>query len=135
MDILKVLQDRVEELTEKKCLFGFLNDFVTSSDILAEDKFILEPQRRESRTIGLNHRKERQRNVTLYYMRWGNQKTNSRELVTMIESFLEKLEKDSELLKYILNLDYQYFVSNEKRHEEHIIGTIVFEINIEIKER
>ena len=68
-------------------------------------------------------------------MRWGNQKTNSRELVTMIESFLEKLEKDSELLKYILNLDYQYFVSNEKRHEEHIIGTIVFEINIEIKER
>ena len=62
-------------------------------------------------------------------------KTGSIEEVKWVENFLEELEKDRELLGYIINLDHYYIVNNEKKDEDGLTGYIIFEINLDIKER
>ncbi len=133
--VLDVLQERVASLSGKECVFGFLDNYVTQSNVLAQGRFILEPQQRESLTIGINHRKQRNRTVKLYFLKMDHVKTKSKDTFYEIEEFLEKLEMDGQLLACILNFDYQCNTRLIKRKEEDTTGVIAFEINIEIKER
>ncbi len=132
--MLDVLIKRIKEISGKECIFGFINDYALSS-MSSGGKFILQPESQESRTIGLNHRKERVRKLKLLYGKMNKIKTGSIEEVKWVENFLEELEKDRELLGYIINLDHYYIVNNEKKDEDGLTGYIIFEINLDIKER
>ena len=136
MKTIDVFLKRVKELSGKECEFGFINDYTFKSMVLAEGRFILEPQSVDSRTIGLNHRKERNRKLTLYYVIQNDAITNSREVVGEIEELLKIMEQDREILSSgILNFDYYYTVNNEKNDEGDSTGLIIFEISLDIKER
>ena len=92
MKTVDIFLKRIKELSGKECEFGFLNDYKFKSMTLAEGRFILEPQSINSRTIGINHRKERNRKLTLYYVISNDVVTNSKEVVEEIEELLEKME-------------------------------------------
>ena len=136
MKTVDIFLKRVKELSGKECEFGFLNDYKFNSMVLAEGRFILEPQSVDSRTIGISHRKERNRKLTLYYVIQNDAITNSREVVGEIEELLKIMEQDREILSSgILNFDYYYTVNNEKNDEGDSTGLIIFEISLDIKER
>ena len=102
---------------------------------LAEGRFILEPQSIDSRTIGISHRKERNRRLTLYYVTQNDGLTDSRKEVEELEKLLKDMEQDREILSEIINFDYYYLVRNAKEEEGNLTGLVVFEINLDIKER
>ncbi|MBP9479064.1 MAG: hypothetical protein KBF12_10625 [Sebaldella sp.] len=135
MEVVNVFLKRVSELSEKKCEFGFLNDYTFKSMTLAEGRFILEPQSIDSRTIGISHRKERNRRLTLYYVTQNDGLTDSRKEVEELEKLLKDMEQDREILSNIINFDYYCMVRNEKEAEKDTTGLIIFEINLDIKER
>lgn len=135
MKTVDVFLKRVKELSGKECEFGFLNDYTFKSMVLAEGRFILEPQSVDSRTIGISHRKERNRKLTLYYVIPNEVVTNSKNEVEEIEELLKIMEQDREILSEIINFDYYYFVRNAKEEESNLTGLVVFEINLDIKER
>ena len=118
MEVVNVFLKRVSELSEKKCEFGFLNDYTFKSMTLAEGRFILEPQSIDSRTIGISHRKERNRRLTLYYVTQNDGLTDSRKEVEELEKLLKDMEQDREILSNIINLDYYCMVRNEKEAEK-----------------
>ena len=134
MKIIDIFLKRVKELSGKECEFGFIDDYTFNSMILAEGRFILEPQSLDSRSIGISHRKERNRKLTLYYVIPNDIVTNSKEEVEEIEKLLGKLEQDREILSEIINFDYYYSVRNTKE-EGNLTGLVIFEINLDIKER
>lgn len=131
--MLGILIKRIEEVSGKKCIAGFAADFPYIT--LTGNNIIFEPESQESRTIGLNHRKERSRRIKLIYGRFNNVKTGSLEEVKWVEEFLSNLEKDRELLTHIINMDHQYVVGIEKKDENDKTGYIVFQIYLNIKER
>ncbi len=135
MKTVDIFLKRVKELSGKECEFGFLNDYTFKSMVLAEGRFILEPQSLDSRTIGLNHRKERNRKLTLYYVIPNEVMTNSKDEVEEIEELLKVMEQDREILSEIINFDYYYLVRNAKEEESNLTGMVIFEINLDIKER
>ncbi|MCP1226664.1 hypothetical protein [Sebaldella sp. S0638] len=135
MKTVDVFLKRVKELSGKECEFGFINDYAFKSMVLAEGRFILQPESQESRTIGINHRKERNRKLTLYYVISNDAVTNSKEVVEEIEELLKVMEQDREILLEIINFDYYYHVRNAKEEESNLTGLVVFEINLDIKER
>lgn len=135
MKTTDIFLKRVKELSGKECEFGFLNDYTFKSMTLAEGRFILEPQSVDSRTIGISHRKERSRKLTLYYVIPNDVITNSKEVVEEIEELLGKMEKDREILSEIINFDYYCMVRNAKEEESDLTGLVIFEINLDIKER
>ncbi len=134
MKIIDIFLKRVKELSGKECEFGFIDDYTFKSMVLAEGRFILEPQSLDSRSIGISHRKERNRKLTLYYVIPNDIVTNSKEEVEEIEKLLGKLEQDREILSEIINFDYYYSVRNTKE-EGNLTGLVIFEINLDIKER
>lgn len=103
--------------------------------MLTGNNIIIQPESQESRTIGLNHRKEITRRVKLIYGRFNKLKTGSLEEVEWVEEFLSNLEKDRELLTHIINMDHQYIVGIEKNGENDKTGYVVFQIYLDIKER
>ncbi len=135
MKTVDIFLKRTKELSGKECEFGFLNDYTFKSMTLAEGRFILEPQSINSRTIGINHRKERNRKLTLYYVISNDVVTNSKEVVEEIEELLEEMEKDREILSEIINFDYYCMVRNTKEDEGDLTGLVIFEVNLDIKER
>ena len=135
MKTVDIFLKRVKELSGKECEFGFLNDYKFNSMVLAEGRFILEPQSVDSRTIGISHRKERNRKLTLYYVIPNDVITNSKEVVEEIEKLLGEMERDREILSEIINFDYYYLVRNAKEDEGDLTGLVIFEINLDIKER
>ena len=135
MKTMDILLRRVKELSGKECEFGFLNDYKFNSMVLAEGRFILEPQSVDSRTIGISHRKERNRKLTLYYVVPNEVMTNSKDEVEEIEELLKVMEQDREILSEIINFDYYYLVRNAKEDEGDLTGLVIFEINLDIKER
>lgn len=136
MKTIDVFLKRVKELSGKECEFGFINDYAFKSMVLAEGRFILQPESQESRTIGISHKKERTRRIKLYYVIQNDQITNSKEEVEGIEELLKVMEQDKEILSSgILNFDYYYIVNNEKNDEKDTTGLIIFEISLDIKER
>ena len=135
MKTVDILLKRVKELSGKECEFCFINDYTFKSMVLAEGRFILEPQSLDSRTIGLNHRKERNRKLTLYYVIPNEVMTNSKDEVEEIEELLKVMEQDREILSEIINFDYYYLVRNAKEEESNLTGMVIFEINLDIKER
>ena len=135
MKIIDIFLKRVKELSGKECEFGFLNDYKFNSMVLAEGRFILEPQSVDSRTIGISHRKERNRKLTLYYVVPNEVMTNSKDEVEEIEELLKVMEQDREILSEIINFDYYYLVRNAKEDEGDLTGLVIFEINLDIKER
>ena len=135
MEVVNVFLKRVSVLSEKKCEFGFLNDYTFKSMTLAEGRFILEPQSIDSRTIGISHRKERNRRLTLYYVTQNDGLTDSRKEVEELEKLLKDMEQDREILSNIINFDYYCMVRNEKEAEKDTTGLIIFEINLDIKEK
>ena len=135
MKTVDIFLKRVKELSGKECEFGFLNDYTFKSMVLAEGRFILEPQSLDSRTIGLNHRKERNRKLTLYYVIPNEVMTSSKDEVEEIEELLKVMEQDREILSEIINFDYYYLVRNAKEEESNLTGMVIFEINLDIKER
>ena len=135
MKTVDIFLKRVKELSGKECEFGFLNDYTFKSMVLAEGRFILEPQSLDSRTIGLNHRKERNRKLTLYYVIPNEVMTNSKDEVEEIEELLKVMEQDREILSEIINFDYYYLVRNAKEDEGDLTGLVIFEVNLDIKER
>ena len=94
MKTMDIFLKRVKELSGKECEFGFLNDYTFKSMVLAEGRFILEPQSVDSRTIGISHRKERNRKLTLYYVISNEVMTNSKDEVEEIEDLLKVMEQD-----------------------------------------
>ena len=135
MKTVDIFLKRVKELSGKECEFGFLNDYTFKSMVLAEGRFILEPQSVDSRTIGISHRKERNRKLTLYYVVPNEVMTNSKDEVEEIEELLKVMEQDREILSEIINFDYYYLVRNAKEDEGDLTGLVIFEINLDIKER
>ena len=135
MKTVDIFLKRIKELSGKECEFGFLNDYTFKSMTLAEGRFIMEPQSINSRTIGINHRKERNRKLTLYYVIPNDVITNSKEVVEEIEKLLGEMERDREILSEIINFDYYYLVRNAKEDEGDLTGLVIFEINLDIKER
>ena len=135
MKTVDIFLKRVKELSGKECEFGFLNDYKFNSMVLAEGRFILEPQSVDSRTIGISHRKERNRKLTLYYVVPNEVMTNSKDEVEEIEELLKVMEQDREILSEIINFDYYYLVRNAKEDEGDLTGLVIFEINLDIKER
>ena len=135
MKTIDVFLKRVKELSGKECEFGYLNDYKFNSMVLAEGRFILEPQSVDSRTIGISHRKERNRKLTLYYVVPNEVMTNSKDEVEEIEELLKVMEQDREILSEIINFDYYYLVRNAKEDEGDLTGLVIFEINLDIKER
>ena len=135
MKTVDIFLKRVKELSGKECEFGFLNDYTFKSMVLAEGRFILEPQSVDSRTIGISHRKERNRKLTLYYVIPNEVMTNSKDEVEEIEDLLKVMEQDREILSEIINFDYYYLVRNAKEDEGDLTGLVIFEINLDIKER
>ena len=135
MKTIDIFLKRVKELSGKECEFGFLNDYKFNSMVLAEGRFILEPQSVDSRTIGISHRKERNRKLTLYYVVPNEVMTNSKDEVEEIEELLKVMEQDREILSEIINFDYYYLVRNAKEDEGDLTGLVIFEINLDIKER
>ena len=135
MKTVDIFLKRVKELSGKECEFGFINDYTFKSMTLAEGRFILEPQSVDSRTIGISHRKERNRKLTLYYVIPNEVITNSKDDVEEIEELLKTMEQDREILSEIINFDYYYLVRNAKEEESNLTGLVVFEINLDIKER
>ena len=136
MKTVDIFLKRIKELSGKECEFGFINDYTFKSMVLAEGRFILQPESQESRTIGRNHRKERSRRIKLYYVVQNDSITNSKEEVEGIEELLKIMEQDREILSSgILNFDYYYTVNNEKNDEGDSTGLIIFEISLDIKER
>ena len=131
--MLEILKKRIEEVSGKNCIAGFAADFPYIT--LTGNNIIIQPESQESRTIGLNHRKEINRRVKLIYGRFNNKKTGSLEEVEWVEEFLSNLEKDRELLTHIINMDHQYLISIEKKDENADTGYIVFQIYLDIKER
>ncbi len=131
--MLEILKKRIEEVSGKNCIAGFAADFPYIT--LTGNNIIIQPESQESRTIGLNHRKEINRRVKLIYGRFNNKKTGSLEEVEWVEEFLSNLEKDRELLTHIINMDHQYLISIEKKDENDNTGYIVFQIYLDIKER
>ena len=131
--MIEILKKRIEEISGKNCIPGFAADFPYIT--LTGNNIIFEPESQESRTIGLNHRKERNRRVKLIYGRFNNVKTGSLEEVEWVEEFLSNLEKDRELLTHIINMDHQYIVGVEKKDENDNTGYVVFQIYLDIKER
>lgn len=131
--MLEILKKRIEEVSGKNCIAGFAADFPYIT--LTGNNIIIQPESQESRTIGLNHRKEINRRVKLIYGRFNNKKTGSLEEVEWVEKFLSNLEKDRELLTHIINMDHQYLISIEKKDENDNTGYIVFQIYLDIKER
>ena len=135
MKTVDIFLKRVKELSGKECEFGFLNDYKFNSMVLAEGRFILEPQSVDSRTIGISHRKERNRKLTLYYVVPNEVMTNSKDEVEEIEELLKVMEQDREILSEIINFDYYYLVRNAKEDEGDLTGLVIFEINLDIKEK
>ena len=135
MKTVDIFLKRVKELSGKECEFGFINDYTFKSMTLAEGRFILEPQSVDSRTIGISHRKERNRKLTLYYVIPNEVITNSKDDVEEIEELLKTMEQDREILSEIINFDYYYLVRNAKEEESNLTGMVIFEINLDIKER
>ena len=135
MKTIDVFLKRVKELSGKECEFGYLNDYKFNSMVLAEGRFILEPQSVDSRTIGISHRKERNRKLTLYYVVPNEVMTNSKDEVEEIEELLKVMEQDREILSEIINFDYYYLVRNAKEDEGDLTGLVIFEVNLDIKER
>ena len=135
MKTTDIFLKRVKELSGKECDFGFLNDYTFKSMTLAEGRFILEPLSIDSRTIGISHRKERNRKLTLYYVISNDVITNSKEVVEEIEELLREMEKDREILSEIINFDYYCMVRNAKEDEGDLTGLVIFEVNLDIKER
>ena len=135
MKTTDIFLKRVKELSGKECDFGFLNDYTFKSMTLAEGRFILEPLSIDSRTIGISHRKERNRKLTLYYVISNDVITNSKEVVEEIEKLLGEMERDREILSEIINFDYYYLVRNAKEDEGDLTGLVIFEVNLDIKER
>ena len=135
MKTVDIFLKRVKELSGKECEFGFINDYTFKSMTLAEGRFILEPQSVDSRTIGISHRKERNRKLTLYYVVPNEVMTNSKDEVEEIEELLKVMEQDREILSEIINFDYYYLVRNAKEEESNLTGMVIFEINLDIKER
>lgn len=135
MKTTDIFLKRIKELSGKECEFGFLNDYTFKSMTLAEGRFIMEPLSVDSRTIGISHKKERNRKLTLYYVIPNDVVTNSKEVVEEIEELLGKMEKDREILSEIINFDYYYLVRNAKEEENDLTGLVIFEINLDIKER
>ena len=131
--MLEILKKRIEEVSGKNCIAGFAADFPYIT--LTGNNIIIQPESQESRTIGLNHRKEINRRVKLIYGRFNNKKTGSLEEVEWVEEFLSNLEKDKGLLTHIINMDHQYIVGVEKKDEKDNTGYIVFQIYLDIKER
>ena len=131
--MLEILKKRIEEVSGKNCIAGFAADFPYIT--LTGNNIIIQPESQESRTIGLNHRKEINRRVKLIYGRFNNKKTGSLEEVEWVEEFLSNLEKDRELLTHIINMDHQYLISIEKKDENDNTGYTVFQIYLDIKER
>ena len=135
MKIIDIFLKRVKELSGKECEFGFIDDYTFKSMVLAEGRFILEPQSLDSRSIGISHRKERNRKLTLYYVVPNEVMTNSKDEVEEIEELLKVMEQDREILSEIINFDYYYLVRNAKEDEGDLTGLVIFEINLDIKER
>ena len=136
MKIIDVLIERIKDLSGKPCEFGFINDYIIeNSTVLAEEKFILIPEQLESKTISLNHRKEKYRRIKVFYLTFNNIEDNSKSIFFWLETFLDNLTKDREILKHIINMDYLYNATNEKSENEQSVGTVTFEINLDIKER
>ncbi|ACZ10732.1 Uncharacterised protein [Sebaldella termitidis] len=131
--MLEILKKRIEEVSGKNCISGFAADFPYA--MLTGNNIIIQPESQESRTIGLNHRKEITRRVKLIYGRFNKLKTGSLEEVEWVEEFLSNLEKDRELLTHIINMDHQYIVGIEKNGENDKTGYVVFQIYLDIKER
>ena len=135
MKTVDIFLKRIKELSGKECEFGFLNDYTFKSMTLAEGRFVLEPSSVDSRSIGLNHRKERNRKLTLYYVVPNDIVTNSKAEVEEVEKLLGEMEQDREILSEIINFDYYYLVRNAKEDEGDLTGLVIFEINLDIKER
>ena len=126
MKTVDIFLKRVKELSGKECEFGFLNDYTFKSMILAEGRFVLEPSSVDSRTIGISHRKERNRKLTLYYVVPNEVMTNSKDEVEEIEELLKVMEQDREILSEIINFDYYYLVRNAKEEESNLTGMVIF---------
>ena len=133
--MLEVLIERIKEISGMECKCTFVNDNNYMALLGSGGRFILEPESQESRTIGINHRKEKTRKVRLFYGKMNNPEIGPLKEVKWIENFLDELEKDRELLKHIINLDHYYTVHNEKNKETDRTGLVTFEINLDIKER
>ena len=133
--MLEILIKRIKEISGKECKCAFVNDNNYTSLLGSGGRFILEPESQESRSIGISHRKEKTRKVRLFYGKMNNPEIGPLKEVIEIESFLDELEKDKELLKHIINLDHYYTIHNEKLAEKNRTGLITFEINLDIKER
>ena len=97
-------------------------------------QWIFEPSQCQTCQISLQ-RKERNRKLTLYYVISNDVVTNSKEVVEEIEELLEKMEKDREILSEIINFDYYCMVRNAKEDEGDLTGLVIFEVNLDIKER
>ena len=133
--MLEILIERIREISGKECKCAFVNDNNYTALLGSGGRFILEPESQESRSIGISHRKEKTRKVRLFYGKMNNPEIGPLKEVQEIESFLDELEKDKELLKHIINLDHYYTVHNEKNKENDRTGLVTFEITLDIKER
>lgn len=130
--MVETLKNVVEKISEKRCEFGFYNDQNTS---VTNDMFLLEYVGRKSQGIGINLRKEYTTLISLYYFYFNNLPTNSIETISFINDLLEKVMLDEEIKKKAISVNYEYLINNEKDKIEDLTGTVVFKINLEIKER
>lgn len=129
--MLETLKEAIVRIGGKKCEFGFLSDFGSTND----DSFLLEPVGRSSRTVGVSGKKEYTTLASLYYFYFNSLSTNSIEVIKFIDSFLEKIMADEEVKKKIISINYGYTLQNTKESANDITGTIIFQINLEIRER
>ena len=136
--ILELFKEKIGKTDSRiPCIIGFLKNYEYSASDFG--MFFLEPETLKSETINLKHDKAHERTIKLYYLApvdvsWAPE-FDIKYQVDFLESLMNQLSKDKDILKEIKNFDYAYTLKSRGSTEDFYMKEIIFEVIINIKER
>lgn len=135
MNIYEVIMTRLKDISQKEVKYSYEEELNFNNSLLLEDRFILRLDTLKSETISVNHRKQKERELSIKYSKFNNIKTNLLNEVINVENILDKLVEDDIILENILNMNYELSVEYENIEESDLTGVIIFNITLYITER
>lgn len=132
--IYKIIVDELKRISKKPVEFGFMDDYDFDSQVMLEEKFIVEPLSLNAETISPNHRKRYDRNIKIIYSKSNSVDDNSMNELIEIENILHELNNSEAILQRILNMNYSFNINLVKKSSTDLTGILNVEIDLYIKE-
>lgn len=134
-NIYFLIMEKLKTISNKEVEYGYIEDLSYTNNILLENKFLMNVESLNAETISINHRKQKERVLNFKYIKFNNINTNNLEEIVGIENIIDTLIKDIDILERVINIDYDFKVEYEKDNENDILGVLIIDITLKIKER